>query len=84
MKKDLARFHSGADFLFLFHLGKRKENLDVRQNLFQDWNSGIEKFEICFARKQKPLKTVETVKYWHMFCAITTINCGVISILKLR
>ncbi len=30
LETDLVIFHSGADFLFLFHLGKRKEDFVQR------------------------------------------------------
>ncbi len=36
MKKDLDIFHSGADLFFLFHLGKRKEILEMEIKLFQE------------------------------------------------
>ncbi len=51
MEKDLARFYSGADFLFLFHLGKRKESLEMEINLFQRVKCWDNKFERTFARK---------------------------------
>ena len=50
MEKDLVRFHIGTDFLFLFHLGKRKENIgSANKTYFNSKIVDVCKFESSFA-----------------------------------
>jgi hypothetical protein len=40
-EKDLDIFQLGADFLFLFHLGKRKENVGIGKKIILNTNCGL-------------------------------------------
>ena len=64
MEKDLGKFHSGTDFLFLFHLGKRKENIrSANKTYFNSKIVEICKFESTFAMQSFYLKGLWGVFY---------------------
>ena len=54
MEKDLGIFHSGTDFLFLFHLGKRKENIgSANKTYFNSKIVDVCKFESTLAINER-------------------------------